>query len=100
MRLNQKQDGRADGPEIDLLVRLRRMRGWARLMDTALRVPGTRFSFGADSIIGLVPGVGDVAGAAIGLYIVNEARRLGYRTINFSGCWPTSASTRRPAAFH
>jgi hypothetical protein len=77
MRLNQKQDGRADGPEIDLLVRLRRMRGWARLMDTALRVPGTRFSFGADSIIGLVPGVGDVAGAAIGLYIVNEARRLG-----------------------
>jgi len=77
MRLNQKQDGRTDGPAIDRLVRLRRMRGLARLMDTAVRVPGTRFSFGADSIIGLVPGVGDLAGAAIGLYIVNEARRLG-----------------------
>ncbi len=63
--------------DVDRLVRLRRMRGLARLMDTALRIPGTRFSFGADSIIGLVPGVGDFAGAAISLYIVNEARRLG-----------------------
>ncbi len=53
------------------------MRGLARLMDTALRIPGTGFSFGVDSLIGLVPGVGDFAGAAVSLYIVNEARRLG-----------------------
>jgi hypothetical protein len=66
-----------DFRNIDRLVRLRRMRGLARLMDTALRIPGTRFSFGADSVIGLVPGIGDFAGAAISLYIVNEARRLG-----------------------
>jgi len=46
-------------------------------MDTALRIPGTRFSFGADPTIGLVPGVGDLAGAAISLYIVHEARPLG-----------------------
>ncbi|MGV1760885.1 DUF4112 domain-containing protein [Rhizobium sp. A22-96] len=62
---------------MDRLARLRHMRGLARLMDTALRIPGTRFSFGADSIMGLVPVVGDFAGAAISLYIVNEARRLG-----------------------
>lgn len=62
---------------MDRLARLRRMRGLARLMDTALRIPGTRYSFGADSIIGLVPVVGDFAGAAISLYIINEARRLG-----------------------
>jgi hypothetical protein len=66
-----------DFRNMDRLVRLRRMRGLARLMDTALRIPGTRFSFGADSVIGFVPGVGDFAGAAISLYIVNEARRLG-----------------------
>src|SRR4051812_30806613 len=66
-----------DFRNMDRLVRLRRMRGLARLMDTALRIPGTRFSFGADSIIGLVPGVGDLTSAAISLYIVNEARRLG-----------------------
>lgn len=53
------------------------MRGLARLMDTALRVPGTRVSLGADSILGLIPGVGDFGTAAISLIIVNEARRLG-----------------------
>lgn len=66
-----------DFRNVDRLARLRRMRGLARLMDTALRIPGTGFSFGVDSLIGLVPGVGDFAGAAVSLYIVNEARRLG-----------------------
>lgn len=59
------------------LRRLRRLSGIARLMDTAVGIPGTRFRFGADSIMGLVPLVGDGAGALVGLYIVNEARRLG-----------------------
>ena len=57
------------------LTRLRRIRGLARLMDTALRLPGTRVSLGADSILGLIPGIGDFAGAAISLFIINEARR-------------------------
>jgi hypothetical protein len=57
--------------------RLRRLSGIARLMDTAIGIPGTRFRFGADSIMGLVPVIGDGAGAMVGLYIVNEARRLG-----------------------
>ena len=59
------------------LTRLRRMRALARLMDTALRLPGTRVSLGADSILGLIPGIGDFAGAAISLFSINEARRLG-----------------------
>lgn len=62
---------------IERLARLRRMRGLARLMDTALRIPGTRVSLGADSVLGLVPGIGDFAAAAVSLVIVNEARRLG-----------------------
>ncbi|MBB3945130.1 hypothetical protein GGQ73_001063 [Rhizobium skierniewicense] len=65
---------------VDTAVRLRRLRrlsGVARLMDTAIGIPGTRLRFGADSILGLVPLVGDGAGALVGLYIVNEARRLG-----------------------
>lgn len=59
------------------LRRLRRLSGIARLMDTAIRVPGTGIRFGADSIMGLVPVIGDAGGALIGLYIVNEARRMG-----------------------
>ncbi|MCQ4633971.1 DUF4112 domain-containing protein [Shinella sp. CPCC 100929] len=62
---------------IEHLARLRRIRGLARLMDTALRVPGTRISLGADSMLGLIPGIGDFAAAAVSLVIVNEARRLG-----------------------
>ncbi|MBD9597488.1 MULTISPECIES: DUF4112 domain-containing protein [unclassified Ensifer] len=62
---------------IEHLTRLRRIRGLVRLMDTALRIPGTRVSLGADSVLGLIPGVGDFAAAAISLVIINEARRLG-----------------------
>jgi len=59
------------------LRRLRRLNATARLMDTALRIPGTSIRFGADSVLGLLPVVGDASGALIGLAIVNEARRLG-----------------------
>jgi len=69
-----------DAPLYDEATRLRRiarLNGLARLMDTAIRVPGTSIRFGGDALIGLVPGVGDAGAALIGLYIVNEARRLG-----------------------
>lgn len=62
---------------VDRNRRLRRAAAIARLMDTALEIPFTRIRFGADSILGLAPGIGDAAGALIGLFIVNEARRLG-----------------------
>ena len=76
-------DGTATGTASDFvdsaerIRRLRRLSGIARLMDTAIGIPGTRIRFGADSILGLLPLVGDGAGAMVGLYIVNEARRLG-----------------------
>jgi hypothetical protein len=47
------------------------------LLDQAFRVPGTRFRFGLDAIIGLVPGAGDIVGALLGLYGVWVARQLG-----------------------
>ena len=64
-------------PPAERLLRLRRLANVARLMDTAIGIPGTRLRFGADSVLGLVPIVGDAAGALVGLAIVNEARRLG-----------------------
>ncbi|WJH39785.1 DUF4112 domain-containing protein [Aliirhizobium terrae] len=66
-----------DLDHIEKLRRLRRLHGIARLMDTAIRIPGTGLRFGADSIFGLIPVVGDAGGALVGLYIVNEARRMG-----------------------
>jgi len=58
-------------------VRIRRAIRLARLMDTAVRIPGLGIRFGADAILGLIPGIGDIAGSLVGLVIINEARRLG-----------------------
>ena len=57
--------------------RLRRLQTIAQAMDTAFFIPGTNIRFGADALLGLIPGAGDLIGAAISLAIVNEARRLG-----------------------
>lgn len=54
-----------------------RVRALARLLDTAVRVPGTDISLGLDAVLGLVPGLGDIAGAALSGYIVLAAARLG-----------------------
>ena len=46
----------------------------ANLLDTAFRIPGTRIRFGADALIGLIPGIGDVFGVALGLWMIWQAR--------------------------
>lgn len=56
---------------------LARARTLTRLLDTAARVPGTGIRFGADAILGLIPGLGDVAGAVLAGYLVLLAQRLG-----------------------
>jgi hypothetical protein len=63
--------GQRDNGEIE------RVRALARLLDTALRIPGTEIGIGLDAVLGLVPGVGDIAGAALSGYIVLAAARLG-----------------------
>src|SRR5215216_3254920 len=54
-----------------------RVRALARLLDAAVRVPGTNVRVGLDALIGLIPGVGDVAGVAFYGYIILAAARLG-----------------------
>ena len=56
------------------------LRSLARLLDTAVGIPGTNIRFGLDSLIGLVPGLGDLAGAAMSGYIVLASARLGAPT--------------------
>jgi Domain of unknown function (DUF4112) len=56
---------------------LERLRGLARLLDSAVRVPGTQIRFGLDPLIGLVPGIGDAIGALLSMVIVYHAARLG-----------------------
>lgn len=49
----------------------------SQLLDNAFAIPGTRFRIGLDGIIGLIPGIGDAAGAVFSIYVIFHAARLG-----------------------
>lgn len=66
-----------DSTEVHKRQTLQRARSLARLLDSSLRVPGTRFRFGIDPLLGLIPGVGDLAGVALAGSILVAAARLG-----------------------
>lgn len=59
--------------------RLRRLERLGYLLDESIRLPGG-YRIGYDAFIGLVPGVGDLAGLALSAYIVAEAARYGLPT--------------------
>lgn len=54
-----------------------RVEAMEALLERMFVVPGTNRHIGLDSLIGLIPVVGDIATAAMGAYIVWEARNLG-----------------------
>jgi len=66
-----------DSLEIQSRDRADSIRALARLLDSAFKIPGTGVRIGADSIFGLIPVVGDLAGAALSGYIVLASARLG-----------------------
>jgi hypothetical protein len=55
---------------------LERLRAITRLFDNAFEVPGTRWRFGVDALFGLIPGLGDIAGALVAVYALHVARGL------------------------
>ena len=58
-------------------ARIARIDTLARLLDTALVIPGTGVRFGLDALLGLVPAIGDFCTTALSLFIVHEAYQLG-----------------------
>ena len=56
---------------------LHRVERLAKVLDDAIRLPGTGIKIGLDAVIGLIPGVGDAAGLALGGWFIYEAHRLG-----------------------
>ncbi|MCW8109183.1 DUF4112 domain-containing protein [Alteromonas ponticola] len=49
----------------------------ANTLDTAIKVPFIPFKFGLDSIVGLIPGVGDAVMLAAAMRIVYLGKKLG-----------------------
>jgi hypothetical protein len=61
-------------PDPDLAA-LNRLKSLEYLLDRQFSIGGIQF--GIDSVVGLVPVVGDLVTGALGLYVISEARRIG-----------------------
>jgi Domain of unknown function (DUF4112) len=56
---------------------LNRLKLLSRFMDSGWSIPFTKIRFGADSVLGLIPGGGDLVAMLISLYVVVKAYELG-----------------------
>lgn len=68
--------GVLDSPE-DKEAHLIRLKRFATWLDDLIPIPGTHQRIGLDSIIGLIPVVGDIFTSVAALYILHVARILG-----------------------
>jgi hypothetical protein len=71
-------DARSRRAALDRLDRL------AVMFDTAFVVPGTNVRFGVESVLRLIPGIGDLMASALSCYLLVEAHRLGVPKILFA----------------
>jgi hypothetical protein len=55
----------------------RRIEAMEKLLERSLPLPGTKRAVGLDAVAGLVPVAGDVVTAAMGAWLIWEARNLG-----------------------
>lgn len=79
-RFGERRFGEASAAKLEpgeFDASLARIEGLAKMLDSAIRIPGTNIVMGADAVLGLVPVIGDAISGAIASYIIWEARRLG-----------------------
>jgi hypothetical protein len=60
---------------------IKQLEHWAWLLDNSIRIPGTSIKMGLDSLIGLIPGIGDITGGALSSYILLQAVSTGVAPI-------------------
>ena len=68
-------DRRVNSPEEDRS--LAQIKLLSRLMDSAIEIPGLKTRIGLDAVLGLIPGVGDIASSFASFYILQVANRRG-----------------------
>ena len=60
---------------------IKQLERWAWLLDNSIPIPGTSIKMGLDSLIGLIPGIGDITGGALSSYILLQAVNSGVASI-------------------
>lgn len=73
MSLSSSRSERA----VDATAVRQRVEAMEKLLEGIITIPGTNRKIGLDVILDLVPVAGDVAAAALGSYMIWEARNLG-----------------------
>ena len=68
----------------DAAARAQNVRVLARLLDSAIPIPGTSWKVGFDPLIGLIPGIGDLIGAVLSGYIIVQAARAEVPTLTLA----------------
>lgn len=63
--------------EIRQKATLARLERFSRFTDSSIGIPYTNWQIGADSVIGLLPVVGDIVGLVMSSYVLFEAQRVG-----------------------
>jgi Domain of unknown function (DUF4112) len=76
MDVRTHDDGPDRGGNLRAQRELDRLRAITNLFDQAFAIPGTKWRFGLDALFGLVPGIGDIAGALVAVYALRVARNL------------------------
>jgi hypothetical protein len=59
--------------------KLQNLKSLSRLLDSIIPLPGG-YRIGIDGLLGLIPGIGDIAGGVASSYIIIESARLGAST--------------------
>ena len=77
MDVQARGSGPDEGREARARRDLERLRVITRLWDQAIGIPGTNWRIGLDPLFGLVPGLGDIAGALVAMFALRVARHLG-----------------------
>ncbi|TGE85803.1 DUF4112 domain-containing protein [Pseudoalteromonas sp. KS88] len=63
--------------DIEHQATLKRLERFSRFTDSSVGIPFTKFKFGIEALIGIIPGIGDAAGLILSSYVLFEAQRLG-----------------------
>ena len=65
--------------DIEHQATLKRLERFSRFTDSSVGIPFTKFKFGIEALIGIIPGIGDTAGLVVSSWIVFQSARLGAR---------------------
>jgi hypothetical protein len=77
MPISQEQFDQIPAMSREPLAVRKRVEALEMLLERSFHIPGTRIPVGLDSVVGLVPVLGDLVTAAMGAYMIWEARNLG-----------------------